>query len=109
LENCQKEVETMRGDYERRRNYVVNRLNEIGLPCHSPKGAFYVFPDITSTGLKSKDFSLRLLKSQKVAVVPGSAFGASGEGFVRCCFATGLDKLKEAMARIEQFVNESHG
>jgi len=109
LENCRKEVETMRGDYERRRNYVVNRLNEIGLPCHSPKGAFYVFPDITSTGLKSKDFSLRLLKSQKVAVVPGSAFGASGEGFVRCCFATGLDKLKEAMARIEQFVNESHG
>ena len=109
LDNCQKEVETMRGDYERRRNYVVNRLNEIGLPCHSPKGAFYVFPDITSTGLKSKDFSLRLLKSQKVAVVPGSAFGASGEGFVRCCFATGLDKLREAMARIEQFVNESHG
>jgi aminotransferase len=109
LENCQKEVETMRGDYERRRNYVVNRLNEIGLPCHSPKGAFYVFPDITSTGLKSKDFSLRLLKSQKVAVVPGSAFGACGEGFVRCCFATGLDKLKEAMARIEQFVNEAHG
>jgi len=109
LENCRKEVETMRGDYERRRNYVVNRLNEIGLPCHSPKGAFYVFPDITSTGLKSKDFSLRLLKSQKVAVVPGSAFGASGEGFVRCCFATGLDKLREAMARIEQFVNESHG
>jgi len=106
LENCRKEVETMRGDYERRRNYVVNRLNEIGLPCHSPKGAFYVFPDITSTGLNSKDFSLRLLKSQKVAVVPGSAFGASGEGFVRCCFATGIDKLKEAMARIEQFVDE---
>ena len=79
LENCQKEVETMRGDYERRRNYVVSRLNEMGLPCHSPKGAFYVFPDITSTGLKSKDFSLRLLKSQKVAVVPGSAFGACGE------------------------------
>jgi aminotransferase len=109
LENCQKEVETMRGDYERRRNYVVNRLNEIGLPCHSPKGAFYVFPDITSTGLSSKDFSLQLLKSQKVAVVPGSAFGASGEGFVRCCFATGIDKLKEAMARIGQFVDESHG
>jgi aminotransferase len=107
LDNCQKEVETMRGDYERRRNYVVNRLNEIGLPCHSPKGAFYVFPDITSTGLRSVDFSLRLLKSQKVAVVPGSAFGACGEGFVRCCFATGVDKLKEAMARIARFVDES--
>jgi aminotransferase len=107
FENCQSEVEAMRSDYEKRRNYVVNRLNEIGLPCHSPKGAFYVFPDITSTGLKSKDFSLQLLKSKKVAVVPGSAFGASGEGFVRCCFATGLDKLKEAMDRIEQFVDES--
>ena len=107
FENCQSEVEAMRSDYERRRNYVVNRLNEIGLPCHSPKGAFYVFPNITPTGLKSKDFSLRLLKSKRVAVVPGSAFGVSGEGFVRCCFATGLDKLKEAMVRIEQFVNEA--
>jgi aminotransferase len=107
FENCQSEVEAMRSDYERRRNYVVNRLNEIGLPCHSPKGAFYVFPNITPTGLKSKDFSLGLLKSKRVAVVPGSAFGVSGEGFVRCCFATGLDKLKEAMVRIEQFVNEA--
>jgi aminotransferase len=107
FENCQSEVEAMRSDYERRRNYVVNRLNEIGLPCHSPKGAFYVFPNITPTGLKSKDFSLRLLKSKRVAVVPGSAFGISGEGFVRCCFATGLDKLKEATVRIEQFVNEA--
>ena len=107
FENCQSEVEAMRSDYEKRRNFVVNRLNEIGLPCHSPKGAFYVFPSIAPTGLKSKDFSLRLLKSKKVAVVPGSAFGVSGEGFVRCCFATGLEKLKEAMARIEQFVNET--
>jgi aminotransferase len=106
LENCQKEVETMRNDYERRRNFVVNRLTEIGLPCHTPKGAFYVFPNITPMGLSSKDFSFRLLKSKKVAVVPGNAFGSSGEGFVRCCFATGLDKLKEAMSRIEQFVNE---
>ena len=65
LENCQKEVEVMRNDYERRRNFVVNRLNEIGLPCHTPKGAFYAFPSITSTGLKSTDFSLQLLKSQK--------------------------------------------
>jgi len=107
FENCQSEVEAMRSDYEGRRNYVVNRLNEIGLPCHSPKGAFYVFPNITPTGLKSKDFSLRLLKSKRVAVVPGSAFGVSGEGFVRCCFATGLDKLKEATVRIEQFINEA--
>jgi aminotransferase len=106
LENCQREVETMRNDYERRRNFVVKRLTEIGLPCHTPKGAFYAFPNITPTGLSSKEFSLRLLKSKKVAAVPGNAFGPSGEGFVRCCFATGLDKLKEAMNRIEQFVNE---
>ena len=106
LENCQKEVEIMRGDYERRRNYIVNRLNEIGLPCHTPKGAFYAFPSIASTGLKSKDFSLQLLKSKRVAVVPGSAFGDSGEGFVRCCFATGMDKVKEAMDRMAKFVEE---
>jgi aminotransferase len=106
LENCQREVETMRNDYERRRNFVVNRLNEIGLPCHTPKGAFYAFPSITPTGLKSKDFSLQLLKSKRVAVVPGSAFGDSGEGYVRCCFATGIDKLKEAMDRIEKYVQE---
>jgi aminotransferase len=106
LENCQKEVEVMRADYERRRNYMVDRLNEIGLPCHLPKGAFYAFPDITSTGLMSTKFSLQLLRSKKVAVVPGSAFGASGEGFVRCCFATGFDKLKEAMDRISEFVGE---
>jgi len=106
LENCQKEVEIMRGDYERRRNYVVNRLNEIGLPCHTPKGTFYVFPEITSTGLNSTNFSLQLLRSKRVAVVPGSAFGASGEGFVRCCFATGFDRLKGAMDRIAEFVEE---
>jgi aminotransferase len=106
LENCQNEVETMRNDYERRRNFVVHRLNEMGLPCHSPKGAFYAFPSISPTGLTSKDFSLQLLTSKKVAVVPGSAFGCSGEGYVRCCFATGMDKLKEAMDRIEKFVQE---
>jgi aminotransferase len=81
-------------------------LNEMGLPCHSPKGAFYAFPSISPTGLTSKDFSLQLLTSKKVAVVPGSAFGCSGEGYVRCCFATGMDKLKEAMDRIEKFVQE---
>ena len=85
---------------------VVNRFNEFGLPCHFPKGAFYAFPCIAPTGLKSKEFSLQLLKSKRVAVVPGSAFGASGEGYVRCCFATAMDKLKEAMDRIEHFVGE---
>lgn len=106
LENCDKEVASMRSDYERRRNFVVSRLNEIGLPCHAPKGTFYVFPRISQTGLTSREFSLRLLRSKRVAVVPGDAFGTSGEGFVRCCFATGLDQLKEAMNRIEEFVRE---
>jgi aminotransferase len=81
----------------------------MGLPCHAPKGTFYTFPDITPTGLRSRDFSLQLLKDQKVAVVPGTAFGATGEGFVRCCFATGLDQLREAMDRIEKFVNDTRG
>jgi aminotransferase len=109
LENCDREVETMRRDYEQRRNFIVRRLNEMGLPCHSPKGAFYAFPDISGTGLSSAEFSMQLLNSHKVAVVPGTAFGAPGEGFVRCCFATGFDKLKEAMDRIEAFVASRSG
>jgi aminotransferase len=104
LENCDREVEAMRRDYEQRRNFIVRRLNDMGLPCHLPKAAFYAFPDISGTGLSSAEFSMQLLKSQKVAVVPGTAFGAPGEGFVRCCFATGFDKLKEAMDRMEEFV-----
>jgi aminotransferase len=104
LEHCAKEVADMRGDYERRRNFIVARFNEMGLPCHSPVGTFYVFPKIESTGLSSREFSLKLLASQKVAVVPGDAFGKSGEGFVRCCFATGFEKLREATDRIETFL-----
>ncbi len=104
LDHCDREVETMRCDYERRRNLVVSRLNGIGLPCHSPKGAFYAFPRISGTGLRSREFSLGLLEQQRVAVVPGDAFGKSGEGFVRCCFATGLDQLNEAMDRIDLFI-----
>ena len=107
LENCDREVAAMRDDYERRRNYVVDRLNAMGLPCHAPKGTFYVFPDITPSGFRSRDFSLQLLKNQKVAVVPGTAFGANGEGFVRCCFATGFEQLREAMDRIEKFVHDT--
>jgi aminotransferase len=104
LENCDREVEAMRRDYEQRRNFIVRRLNDMDLPCHLPKAAFYAFPDVSGTGLSSAEFSMQLLKSQKVAVVPGTAFGAPGEGFVRCCFATGFDKLKEAMDRMEEFV-----
>jgi aminotransferase len=106
LDHCAKEVEDMRNDYQRRRNFVVSRLNEIGLPCHSPKGTFYVFPDIRATKQTSMEFCLGLLKEMRVAVVPGSAFGESGEGFARCCFATSLVKLQEAMNRIEAYVRK---
>jgi aminotransferase len=101
LEHCDTEVGNMRSDYERRRNFVVQRFNELGLQCHAPAGAFYVFPDIRSSGLSSHDFSVSLLRQQKVAMVPGDAFGPSGEGFVRGCFATGLEKLRTALDRIE--------
>ena len=96
----------MRREYELRRNYVVSALNDMGLECFMPRGAFYVFPKITSTGLSSQQFSMRLLREKRVAVVPGTAFGPSGEGHVRCSYATGLDQIKVAMERIAEFVAE---
>lgn len=106
LENGARHVENMRREYELRRNFIVSSFNEIGLDCFQPFGSFYVFPKITSTGLTSHEFSLRLLKEKKVAVVPGPAFGPSGEGHVRACFATSLDQIKVAMKRIHDFVKE---
>ena len=103
LEAGAKDVEFMRKEYELRRNYVVNSFNSIGLDCFKPKGSFYVFPKISSTGLTSNEFSLRLLKEKNVAVVPGTAFGPSGEGFVRACYATSIDQIKIAMTRIADF------
>jgi aminotransferase len=103
LERGQDSVERMRREYERRRNFIVGSLNEMGLECRSPRGAFYVFPSIASTGLSSRDFSLRLLKEKNVAVVPGTAFGPSGEGHVRCSFATAYDQIKIAMERMAEF------
>jgi aminotransferase len=96
----------MREQYRVRRNFIVNAFNQIGLPCHLPRGSFYAFPCIRSTGLNSKEFALRLLESQKVACVPGSAFGPSGEGFLRCCFATALDRIETAAERIARFVQQ---
>jgi aminotransferase len=98
-------VKSMREQYHRRRDMVVGRLNAAGLSCRSPGGAFYVFPSVASTGLGDRDFAYGLLNSQSVAVVPGSAFGESGRGFVRASFATGYDQLMEACDRIERFVN----
>ena len=97
-------VETMRRDYEGRRNFIVKALNDLGLPCHKPRGSFYVFPDIRPSGLTSQEFSLRLLKEKKVAVVPGTAFGPSGEGFVRACYATSLPQIKTAIGLIGEFL-----
>ena len=104
LERGQRSMERMKEEYRLRRNYIVSSLNEAGIPCHLPKGAFYVFPDIRGTGLSSKDFSLKLLEAKKVAVVPGTAFGPSGEGYVRCSYATGMDQIKLACQHIAEFV-----
>ena len=97
-------VEEMRKEYMRRRNLVVRKLNEMGLTCFKPGGAFYVFPDIRSTGMSSRDFATNLLQEESVAVVPGTAFGKCGEGFVRCCYATDPKQLEIAMERMAAFV-----
>ena len=104
LERGQRSMERMREEYRLRRNLIVTSLNEAGIPCHLPKGAFYVFPDIRGTGMTSKEFALKLLEDKKVAVVPGTAFGPSGEGYVRCSYATALDQIKIAVERIADFV-----
>ena len=96
----------MREQYRLRRNLIVKAFNDMGLKCHLPRGSFYAFPCIQSTGLKSKEFAVRLLESEKVACVPGTAFGPSGEGFLRCCFATSLDKIEEATKRMARFVGQ---
>ena len=100
------DVKTMVRSYDRRRRLMVTELNDMGLTCFEPKGAFYVFPSIKSTGLTSDEFCTRLLESKHVACVPGTAFGASGEGHIRCSYATSIEKLNEALRRIREFVNE---
>src|SRR5476651_1297866 len=94
----------MREQYHRRRDLIVRRFNEIGLKCHSPRGSFYAFPSVAKTGLSEKDFAVGLLEKEKVAVVPGVAFGENGRGHVRACFATSYEQLIEACDRIERFV-----
>jgi aminotransferase len=106
LKTGEPDVVEMVADYNRRRKFIVKGLNEIGLPCFEPKGAFYAFPSITCTGMDSEEFSERLLKEEKVAVVPGSAFGLCGEGYVRCCYATSLAEIEEALTRMGRFVKK---
>jgi aminotransferase len=97
-------VQKMRDQYHRRRDLVVRRFNEIGLTCHSPRGSFYAFPSVASTGRTEKEFAVDLLAAEKVAVVPGVAFGPGGTGHVRACFATSYEQLITACDRIERFV-----
>ncbi|MBR6600104.1 MAG: aminotransferase class I/II-fold pyridoxal phosphate-dependent enzyme [Oscillospiraceae bacterium] len=106
LDNCEKEVQKMVNEYNVRRRFLTDSFNRLGLTCFNPDGAFYVFPCIKSTGMKSEEFCEKLLHSKKVAVVPGNAFGESGEGHIRVSYAYSLNHLNEAISRIEEFINE---
>ena len=106
MKNGDDDVAKMREEYNQRRRYLVHRFKEMGLKCFEPFGAFYIFPSIQEFGMTSDEFATRLLESKKVAVVPGTAFGASGEGFIRISYAYSLDDLKLALGRIEEFITE---
>lgn len=99
------QVEAMVEEYDKRRRIIVKGLNDIGLTCFEPKGAFYAFPSVKSTGLSSEDFAEKLLLEAKVAVIPGSTFGQCGEGHIRCCYATSLPEIEEALERMARFVS----
>lgn len=106
LNSCDGDVKKMTSEYDKRRRFLVSEFNRLGLTCFNPEGAFYVFPCIKSTGLTSEQFCERLLYEKKVATVPGSAFGDSGEGYIRISYAYSLKHLKEAMVRIEKFIED---
>ena len=106
LKNGASDVEMMRDSYNQRRRYLMAELERLGIPCFEPFGAFYIFPNISQFGLSSEEFATRLIREHKVAVVPGSAFGQSGEGFVRVSYAYSIDELKQAFERIERFITE---
>lgn len=106
LQNGKKAVQDMKKSYKQRRNFVVKTLNEMGLSCAMPGGAFYVFPSIRETGLSSEEFAEQLLKEEKVAVVPGNVFGENGEGHIRCSYAASLQQLDQALKKIENFIRK---
>lgn len=106
MKNGDEDVAQMRDEYNGRRRYVLHRFKEMGLKCFEPFGAFYAFPSIKEFGMTSDEFATKLLNSKKIAVVPGTAFGECGEGFLRISYAYSLDDLKEALGRIEEFVTE---
>jgi aminotransferase len=105
IEACQDDVERMRRSYDERRRFIVDGLRAAGLPTFEPEGAFYCFPDIRSTGLSSEDFAQELLEEEHVACVPGDAFGPSGNGYLRCSYATSMEKLGHAVERIAAFAD----
>ena len=107
LRQCDEQIEMMRDEYNRRRRYVVKALNDMGLTCFEPRGAFYVFPSIQISGLTSSEFCEQLLREKEVAIIPGSAFGASGEGYARISYAYSVDHLQIAMKRIREFLSEN--
>ena len=106
LKNCDDQVASMQREYNRRRRLMTDGFNKIGLTCYEPKGAFYTFPSIKSTGLSSEEFCEKLLEAKHVAVVPGTAFGDSGEGFIRASYCYSVEHIIEALKRIGEFVNE---
>jgi aminotransferase len=106
LKNGEAEMKKMRKEYQRRRDFFVRSLNECGLSCHLPNGAFYAFADITASGMDCETFAAKLLESEHVALVPGTAFGPGGRGFVRCSYATAMEDLEEAARRIARFMKQ---
>jgi len=108
MPSSQRQISQMKREYNRRRDYIVGELNRLGLDCSMPEGAFYAFASIKKTGLSSIDFAKKLLNEEKVAVVPGTAFGENCEGYIRISYASSLDNLKEAVARIEKFLKINH-
>lgn len=97
-------VQRMVSAYDARRRVIVDGLNELGLPCFEPKGAFYAFPSVANTGMDDFEFAERLLKEERVAVIPGSAFGCGGEGYIRCCYAASMENIEEALRRMRRFM-----
>jgi aminotransferase len=106
LKNAEADIGYMKAEYKKRRNFIHSSFEEMGIPCVRPDGAFYAFADISRFGMTSQEFALKLLDEQNVACVPGTAFGACGEGFIRCSYATSLDEIKEAMVRIARFIEK---
>ena len=106
LKNCDDDVIEMRESYNQRRRYLLKKMEELGIPCFEPFGAFYIFPNISQFGMTSEEFATKLVQEERVAVVPGFAFGESGEGFVRISYAYSLDSLKKAIERLESFIHK---